>query len=266
MEQKLGTLGRRQDASTQKLRLQVAERKMALLASYLLVWHCGRAGDIRHLVMNWDIRWVKSPDGKKRAVMDPAEFKTKWRPVFAMGLDKLAASWQFLDCNCKNWTETTTRTHISSNVVRQQPKDLGEDPGKILHPKVEMSFKDYLKRWRPILLRNLGPRAKYDVTFTDEKHGENASKCLTLFPGFWNDNQAATFVRRTFRPVLGCSERRVRKALAKVMDKHHGREWGVGEVAIHQQFHHSRDIHEKSYMRGLRNDVNEWQAWLLGWD
>jgi hypothetical protein len=219
--------GRKQDQATKALRLKVAEGKQALLASYLLLWHCGRAQDIRQLVTNWDIRLVKDVTGKLVGIVDPVETKVKWRSL---------------------------------------PKDLAEDPGKILHEKVFNLYKDYLKRWRPVLERNLGERAQYDVTFTSELHGLGSEHCKTLFPGFWPENQNHTFVARCWYPVLGCSERRVRKVLTKAMPKPVAAQWGIPGEALDQHFHHSRDVTENSYSRGSRNLVNAFQAHVLGWD
>lgn len=49
------------------------------------------------------------------------------------------------------------------------------------------------------------------------------------------------------------------------MDPELARQWGVNKDAIAKHFNHGTDVHEKNYRRGLRNEVNELQAWLLGW-
>jgi hypothetical protein len=79
MEKLLGAEGRKKGKPVQLLRLQIAERKQAILASSILLWHLGRVGDIRHVVVNWDLRQTKCQDGKLYWIMDPAENKTKWR-------------------------------------------------------------------------------------------------------------------------------------------------------------------------------------------
>ncbi|CAE7762078.1 unnamed protein product [Symbiodinium pilosum] len=124
-----------------------------------------------------------------------------------------------------------------------------DDPGKILHKKVAEALSEFLRRHRPIWLKSLGQRARHNVTFQDEVHGEGASVCQTLFPGYWPQNQAHTFVQHTFKKVLGCSERVVRKALSQAITPDLIREHGVHEVAVFQQLDHSRTIHEQNYVR-----------------
>ncbi|CAJ1443034.1 unnamed protein product, partial [Effrenium voratum] len=220
----VNALGKRSDPAAQRERLLLAKMKQAHLASLLLLWHCGRLSDFRQVVVHWDIRKQKGPDGRIAWWMDPSDFKTKWR---------------------------------------QSPADL--DPGKILHTKVQEALNAFLKRWRPILIKHLGPRAKYNVTFTDEKFGEGAGVCFCLFPGYWEDNQAHTCVQHTFQKVLGCSERAVRKALGNELPDWKAARWGVDMTAIHQNFHHSAEVHAKAYGRGKRNQVNPLQAHVLKW-
>ena len=143
---------------------------------------------------------------------------------------------------------------------------LRQDPGKILHKKVAEALSEFLRRHRPSLLKSLGQRARHNVTFQDEVHGEGASVCQTLFPRYWPQNQAHTFVQHTFKKVLGCSERVVRKALSQAITPDLIREHGVHEAAVFQQLHHSRTIHEQNYVRGLRNSFNTLQAALFRWE
>ena len=148
---------------------------------------------------------------------------------------------------------------------RQNPADRAEEPGKIMHPKLVSLYKEYLKRHRPILMKNLGERAKFDLTFTEEKHGPGAGKCMTLFPGYWDLTQTHRFVSKSFQKVLVYSERGVRNALGVAMSINVARDWGIPKEAVYQQFHHSEQVHGECYLRGLRNQVNELQAHLLGW-
>ena len=74
----VGKPGRRSDAVAAKLRYELARMKQAHLASLLLLWHSGRLSDIKNLVLNWDVRQEKTGHGLQW-VMDPVEFKTKWR-------------------------------------------------------------------------------------------------------------------------------------------------------------------------------------------
>ena len=75
-------LGRRSDAAAAKLHYELARMKQAHLASLLLLWHSGRLSDVKNLVLNWDLRKQKTAQGLQW-VMDPVEFKTKWRAVDA---------------------------------------------------------------------------------------------------------------------------------------------------------------------------------------
>ncbi|CAE7258656.1 unnamed protein product [Symbiodinium sp. CCMP2592] len=75
-------LKRRPDAVAAKARYELARMKQAHLASLLLLWHSGRLSDIKNLVLNWDLRKEKTARGLQW-VMDPVEFKTKWRAVDA---------------------------------------------------------------------------------------------------------------------------------------------------------------------------------------
>lgn len=67
MEQTVAQLGKKRDEASQLLRLKLAEAKMAHLASLLLLWHCGRTGDIQRLFVNWDLRQIKKADGRMQA-------------------------------------------------------------------------------------------------------------------------------------------------------------------------------------------------------
>ena len=93
------------------------------------------------------------------------------------------------------------------------------------------------------------------------------SVCLTLlFPGYWPDNQAYTFVQGTFKKVVGASERVIPKALAQAITADLIREYGVHEAVACQQLYHSRAVHEQSYVRGLCNSINAPQSALYRWD
>ena len=138
------------------------------------------------------------------------------------------------------------------------------DVGKEMHPRLQTLYEDYLHRHRPIIIANLGPRAKHDISFTDAKHGPGASKCFTLFPGFWAQSQTHSFSTRMFEAVLGSTERVVRKVQSKEFGAHR-KDWGLQPEAIAQQLHHSVQVDEAVYKQGLRNTCNEMQAWLYGW-
>lgn len=71
----------------------------------------------------------------------------------------------------------------------------------MLHAKVAACYKEYLSKHRPVLLRNLGARAREDVTFTAKRFGPGAESCFTLFPGWWTQDSSHTFVARTFKKV-----------------------------------------------------------------
>lgn len=60
VEKKVRSLGKNKDAEARRLRLKLAEMRMGHLASCILLWHCGRTGDIQRLVVNWDVREVGS--------------------------------------------------------------------------------------------------------------------------------------------------------------------------------------------------------------
>jgi len=150
--------------------------------------------------------------------------------------------------------------------IRSEAADLKADPGKIFHARLEALLKDYLSRWRPVLLRNLGDRVKFDVVFTNEKFGPGADACYTLFPGFWGPNQGSSFVGRTFQKAIGCSERAARTAMSKAMDTDALPQFGVSEVALAQNEHHSVHVRQQTYRRGSRNTVNEMQGHVLGWN
>jgi hypothetical protein len=148
--------------------------------------------DFTRLVVNWDIGAGKTPDGKIKWIIKPAEKKTLWRP-----------------------------DHL----------DVTEDPGKEMHPLVVTKYKEYLKTWRPVLTRSLGERAVDDTNFREEDYGPGAAVCFTLFPGFWAENQKTQFRTSCFQRGLGCSERTVRKALTKTMNQHR-KDWGITKEAV----------------------------------
>jgi hypothetical protein len=136
--------------------------------------------------------------------------------------------------------------------------------GKKLHANVASLYWDYLRRHRPVLLRNLGTKARYDITFRDEAHGPGASNCMTLFPGYWHDSQVSAFTQKLIQPVAGTTERVIRQEISKELSRH-AKEWGVHKESVHQTLHHSEKVHNEAYLTGIRNDANELQAWLLHW-
>ena len=91
-EASVGRLGKRSDAQSAKERYELARMKQAHLASLLLLWHSGRLSAIKNLVLNWDLRKVKI-GGRVHWVMDPSEFKTKWR---SHEMDVKEVPWQRL--------------------------------------------------------------------------------------------------------------------------------------------------------------------------
>ena len=138
--------------------------------------------------------------------------------------------------------------------------------GKILWPNLENLYQDYLQRHRPVLVRNLGVKARYDLTFSAEAHLE---RCFTLFPGLWDDSQKSAFHAKLILPVLGCGERATRIALSKALSPANAAEGrtsrGIHPASIHQTLHHSAKIHDEVYLRGSCNAANCLQADVLGW-
>lgn len=96
------------------------------------------------------------------------------------------------------------------------PQDDTEDPGKILRTPVLTLYKEYIKRWRPVILRSAGDQAVHDRTFS-EADGPGCSAMFTLFPGFFADGRHGAFLRQTFKRVLGVGEREVRKCWSKAI-------------------------------------------------
>ena len=78
----MSELGKRSDKVAGKQRYELARMKQAHLASCLLLWHNGRLSDIKDAVLNWDVRKLRTGGGIVW-VMDPVEFKTKWRTLEA---------------------------------------------------------------------------------------------------------------------------------------------------------------------------------------
>ncbi|CAE8597685.1 unnamed protein product [Polarella glacialis] len=205
---------------------ELALHKMALLASALVPWHCGRTKDIRCLTVGRDIRQHADPAGRRVITLDPCVTKTSHR---------------------------------------QDQSERSEDPGKFLHPKVERMYREYLLKRRPVLMDNLGARAVHDVTYNDMEHGPISSKCTLLyFRASGLMVSARLFVRGTFLKAMGRSERKVRKAWSETIGVNECWDWGVNPDAAYQHFHHSREIHETVYRQGLRNSMNDMQAWYLG--
>lgn len=210
--------------SKDRLQLQLAEAKGALLAADLLLWTSARLSDIRCLVVNWDVQATPDASGVVRVFVNPVHDKTQWRQ--------------------------TTAQQIG-------------DVGKVMHSSLQSLYEDWLLRHRPIIVANLGYRAKHDITFSDAKHGPGASICSTLFPVFWDASQRHTFSVKMFEAVLGCTERTIRRLQSKAFGAHR-EEWGLQAEAVNQQLHHSADV-DKLYKQGLRNTLNDMQAWLYKW-
>ena len=139
-------------AAINKKELELAEAKMALLAALLLLWCTERVQDIRRLVVNWDIVRHLSPLGAMQLLVWPVSSKNAWRPDAA----------------------------ISSH----------KDVGKICHPRIEGLFNEFVRVWRPVLLKSIGEHGGHHKTWTDEKDGKGANNLQTLFPGFWKESQA----------------------------------------------------------------------------
>ena len=55
---------------------------------------------------------------------------------------------------------------------------------------------------------------------------------------------------------LGTTERPLRKLLSKEFSAQEA-QWGILLYAIHQQLHHSGQIHDQIYMQELRNTLND---------
>ena len=208
-----------------KAALELAKAKMALLATQLLLWTGSRVGELRKLVVNWDVACVRESSGAENVYVAPVQDKTNWRQ----------------------------ETHVQV-----------KDTGKILHSKVLSLYQDFLRRHRPVLMKNLGEKSRHHITFSDELHGAGASACFALFPGFWDDSQVSAFTQKLIVPVCGATERPVRRELSKNLSRN-AKEWGIHKAAIHQSLHHSEEVHNQAYLAGMRNDVNELQAWLLSW-
>ena len=124
----------------------------------------------------------------------------------------------------------------------------------MLHAKARSIYENYMIKYRPVLLRNLGPLARWEPEFKDEVHGEGASRCKTLFPGFWPPSRSCAFTAM-YVQVLGAKERKVRKLMIKQFTPERLLEFNVDPVAVAQQFHHSMVVENKNYKNGLRNTV-----------
>jgi hypothetical protein len=133
------------------------------------------------------------------------------------------------------------------------------DAGKVFHPKLQACYEDYLKTHRPVLVSNLGPMAKFDRTFTDADFGSGASRCFTLFPGFWPRNRTSAFTTATFKRAFGPRglERAVRRALIEAL---HPEVIKAGENPglVAANLHHGRKIEEDAYFRSQRIAGYKW--------
>ncbi|CAJ1458169.1 unnamed protein product, partial [Effrenium voratum] len=139
-----------------------------------------------------------------------------------------------------------------------------KDVAKELHPRIQAVYEEYLRVHLPILRRHLGVHAKNEPIFKEDVHGAGSSRCFPLFPGYWTDSRHHAFTDNNFLRCLGALERKVREceikaASPKLMEKH-----DVPEDALAQAFHHSKEVHQKSYLAGMRNRCNPLQAELLG--
>ena len=109
-------------------------------------------------------------------------------------LRTLTVNWDIARVMQQNWTLAVAvelahdKTHWRQSIVDQ----LG-DVGNIVWPSLEALCIDYLVRRRLVLARNLEVRAKYDVTFRDDVHGDGSHICFTLFLGFWDESQISGF-------------------------------------------------------------------------
>ena len=156
--------------------------------------------------------------------------------------------------------EDKTAWRLSSEV------NTAEGAGKVLHPCLQQLCEDFLQRHRPVIRRNLGPKARFDITFTDETHGEGAGLCFTLFPGFWDDSQTSRFHSQCLKRVLGAGEQVVRNILSKALSNALSNSSSkVRESAVHQTLHRSKEVHDRVYLRGNANAANPLQAQVLGW-
>jgi hypothetical protein len=199
LEYKVSRAVAQQSPKYQRLELELAEGKQGLLASKLLLWVGCRTSDVRCLVVNWDITTVRGPSGDEGVFVCPAQDKVHWR-------------------------------HSTASQVA--------DAGKRLHPKLQALYEQYLAKHRPVLMKSLGHRAKWDRVFTDDKDGPGASRCFTLFPGYWDKHQTTTFTARFFMKVLGHRERAVRKVLSGTYNTHI-HDWNLEKTAISQNLSHS---------------------------
>ena len=84
---------------------------------------------------------------------------------------------------------------------RQRTVDQTKDVGKMLHPRAQALYDDYLRRHRPALLQNPGVKAKHDIIFSAEEHGPGCEHCFTLFPGFWAESQIPAFTYKCIKPM-----------------------------------------------------------------
>ena len=139
------------------------------------------------------------------------------------------------------------------------------DVGKVCCQRVQELYEDYLTRHYPVLMANLGQKARYHRSFTDSKDGPNANACFALFPGFWHESQAGRFAKKVLNvPFGGVGERTVRNILSKELTPR-AAEFKVDPNAIYQQLHHSKDVHDKVYLSGLRNSCNALQLAVYRW-
>ena len=112
-------------------------------------------------------------------------------------------------------------------------------------------------------MKNLGHRAKYDRTSTIAD-GDGAQDCFTLFPGYCDENQKKTFSQDAIIKCLKHSTGKCRIALTKGITPL-AQKANVPQQAVHQLFNHSGKVHEESYLRAMRNEVNDVQLEAYGW-
>ena len=222
----------RSGASADDLQKEIdkAERLLALakqdlLVGYLELWDCDRSSDLRKLVVNWDIGEVLTPSGSMELHMFPQTSKTQWRQEAAIGG--------------------------------------GTEVGKVQHQRIYDLYKDFLRRHRPILIKDMGLHGTHHKKWSDVQDGVGADKLVTLFPGFWDDSQQSRFNQCIFR-ALGCGEIRCRRILNTEFMKHR-KQYRILRQAVDQSLHHSAEMTDRVYLAGQRNLLNPMQAELFGW-
>ena len=139
-----------------------------------------------------------------------------------------------------------TFSFLSSD-PRRKAGDQKRDVAKVLHPKVQACYEEYLRVHRPVLVKNLGDSAKYEPVFTDEEHGEGASRCFTLFPGYWPHSRLHAFTDNAFKTCIGALEQQTRRLMICACTPDLQRQRNVAKDALSQPFHHSEKVHKTGY-------------------